>query len=158
MLLECPNPLEYEQEDVRDDNRAIFSFQLRRSYKNLKAGFLWDNIPMFAVLTGENGVGKSHVLELITKSYLEYGMGGSVVDAKFNEKSLNFRSGSLDLNFKGMRLKQRSLQGLLEEKSKQAHTADLESFTTCFMQYYHQRLLNLKFEVDEVFDYIYIYI
>lgn len=37
------------------------------SYKNIKKGFKWEKIPKFAVITGENGSGKSSLLEGIMK-------------------------------------------------------------------------------------------
>jgi AAA15 family ATPase/GTPase len=32
------------------------------SYKSIKAPFSWDNIPLFSVITGENGSGKTQLL------------------------------------------------------------------------------------------------
>ena len=41
------------------------SLKLNSGYKSLQAGFEWNDIPRFAVITGINGVGKSQLLEVI---------------------------------------------------------------------------------------------
>lgn len=45
---------------------ADFSITLKKQYKSLSP-FSWDNIPNFAVVTGLNGAGKSHLLEMIAR-------------------------------------------------------------------------------------------
>ena len=47
------------------DEQFITSLKTNESYKNIKAGFEWNNIPRFAVITGENGSGKTALLEQI---------------------------------------------------------------------------------------------
>jgi ABC-type cobalamin/Fe3+-siderophores transport system ATPase subunit len=42
-----------------------------KNYNNLNEKFEWANIPMFAVITGRNGVGKTSLLEAIRESLLE---------------------------------------------------------------------------------------
>lgn len=44
------------------------SLKLKSGYKSLQAGFEWNDIPSFAVITGVNGVGKSQLLEVIKGS------------------------------------------------------------------------------------------
>ncbi|MGX2972325.1 AAA family ATPase [Helicobacter sp. T3_23-1059] len=46
-------------------SKFITSLKASASYKNIKKGFQWDNIPKFAVITGENGSGKTALLEQI---------------------------------------------------------------------------------------------
>lgn len=41
------------------------SLKLPRRYKSLQDGFVWNDIPPFAVITGVNGVGKTQLLEVI---------------------------------------------------------------------------------------------
>lgn len=41
------------------------SLKLLERYKSLQEGFVWSNIPPFAVITGVNGVGKTQLLEVI---------------------------------------------------------------------------------------------
>lgn len=41
----------------------ITYLEAKDSHKNIKKGFVWDNIPQFAVITGENGSGKSSLLQ-----------------------------------------------------------------------------------------------
>lgn len=41
------------------------SLRLDQRYKSLQAGFEWNDIPPFAVITGVNGVGKTQLLEVI---------------------------------------------------------------------------------------------
>jgi len=38
---------------------------LTGSYKSIEAPFSWDDIPQFAILTGENGAGKTQLLEIM---------------------------------------------------------------------------------------------
>ena len=45
--------------------KFITNLEAKASYKNIKNGFKWDNIPQFAVITGENGSGKTALLEQI---------------------------------------------------------------------------------------------
>lgn len=47
------------------DEQFITNLKADESYKNIKAGFEWNNIPSFAVITGENGSGKTALLEQI---------------------------------------------------------------------------------------------
>lgn len=46
-------------------SKFIRSLKASANYKNIKTGFQWDNIPQFAVITGENGSGKTALLEQI---------------------------------------------------------------------------------------------
>lgn len=48
------------------DERFITSLRANESYKNIKAGFEWNDIPRFAAITGENGSGKTALLEQIS--------------------------------------------------------------------------------------------
>lgn len=41
------------------------SLKLTSRYKSLQKGFVWNDIPPFAVITGVNGVGKTQLLEVI---------------------------------------------------------------------------------------------
>ena len=43
-------------------SKFITSLKAEASYKNIKKGFQWDNIPQFAVIAGENGSGKTALL------------------------------------------------------------------------------------------------
>ena len=45
--------------------KFITNFKSEENYKNIKKGFEWNNIPQFAVITGENGSGKTALLEQI---------------------------------------------------------------------------------------------
>nr|QGT50320.1 hypothetical protein Helico6505_1520 [uncultured Helicobacter sp.] len=45
--------------------KFISNLEARANYKNIKAGFKWNNIPKFAVITGENGSGKTALLDQI---------------------------------------------------------------------------------------------
>lgn len=47
----------------------LTTLTLQGTCKNLSNGFIWENIPMFAVITGKNGAGKSAILETILKGY-----------------------------------------------------------------------------------------
>lgn len=49
--------------------KFITNLEAKASYKNIKNGFKWDNIPQFAVITGENGSGKTALLEQINLIY-----------------------------------------------------------------------------------------
>ncbi len=53
-------------DDETKDERFITSLRANESYKNIKAGFEWNAIPRFAVITGENGSGKTALLEQIS--------------------------------------------------------------------------------------------
>ena len=48
------------------DKQFITSLRADESYKNIKAGFEWNDIPRFAAITGENGSGKTALLEQIS--------------------------------------------------------------------------------------------
>eukprot|EP01080_Neovahlkampfia_damariscottae_P011554 gene11554-4805_t len=52
---------------------------------NLKKDFCWKDIPMFSVITGENGVGKSKLLNAILYGYNEKRIKISNVSLEFNE-------------------------------------------------------------------------
>eukprot|EP01080_Neovahlkampfia_damariscottae_P012996 gene12996-7733_t len=52
---------------------------------NLKKDFCWKDIPMFSVITGENGVGKSKLLNTILYGYNEKNIKISNVSLEFNE-------------------------------------------------------------------------
>lgn len=43
--------------------KFISNLDAKANYKNIKKGFRWENIPRFAVITGENGSGKTALLE-----------------------------------------------------------------------------------------------
>lgn len=43
--------------------KFISNLNAKANYKNIKKGFKWENIPRFAVITGENGSGKTALLE-----------------------------------------------------------------------------------------------
>lgn len=43
--------------------KFISNLDAKANYKNIKKGFKWENIPQFAVITGENGSGKTALLE-----------------------------------------------------------------------------------------------
>ena len=46
-------------------DKFISNLDAKANYKNIKKGFKWENIPRFAVVTGENGSGKTALLEQI---------------------------------------------------------------------------------------------
>lgn len=46
-------------------DKFISNLDAKANYKNIKKGFKWENIPRFAVITGENGSGKTALLEQI---------------------------------------------------------------------------------------------
>ena len=48
------------------DEQFITCLKANESYKNIKAGFEWNDITRFAVITGENGSGKTALLEQIS--------------------------------------------------------------------------------------------
>lgn len=54
-------------EEEKQD-KLITKLEAKASYKNIKIGFKWENIPQFAVITGENGAGKTALLEQIDQS------------------------------------------------------------------------------------------
>lgn len=49
--------------------KFITKLEANASYKNIKNGFKWENIPKFAVITGENGSGKTALLEQMNLIY-----------------------------------------------------------------------------------------
>ena len=49
--------------------KFIDNLEAKASYKNIKSGFQWKNIPRFAVITGENGSGKTALLEQMNLIY-----------------------------------------------------------------------------------------
>lgn len=49
--------------------KFIANLEAKASYKNIKSGFQWKNIPQFAVITGENGSGKTALLEQMNLIY-----------------------------------------------------------------------------------------
>lgn len=49
----------------KKDEQFITCLKANESYKNIKAGFEWNDIPRFAAITGENGSGKTALLEQI---------------------------------------------------------------------------------------------
>ena len=52
-----------------DIEKFIANLEAKASYKNIKNGFKWENIPQFAVITGENGSGKTALLEQMNLIY-----------------------------------------------------------------------------------------
>lgn len=46
--------------------KFITNLKAEQNYKNIKKGFEWNNIPKFAVITGENASGKTALLEQIS--------------------------------------------------------------------------------------------
>lgn len=44
-------------------DKFISNLDAKANYKNIKKGFRWENIPRFAMITGENGSGKTALLE-----------------------------------------------------------------------------------------------
>ncbi len=48
-----------------NSKKFIANLKAKENYKNIKKGFEWNNIPQFAVITGENGSGKTALLEQI---------------------------------------------------------------------------------------------
>ncbi len=65
-----------------------------QAYKNLTDSFEWKNIPMFAVITGRNGVGKSALLEAIRESINERLMD----DEEFKKNAAKRNSASSNEN------------------------------------------------------------
>lgn len=53
----------------------ITHLEIKDSYKNIKKGFVWEDIPQFAVVTGENGSGKSSLLEGIRRGCFSINYG-----------------------------------------------------------------------------------
>ena len=53
------------QKDIHSFTKPgyLTSIQIISSYQNLPSGFVWKNIPMFSVITGKNGTGKSNLLQ-----------------------------------------------------------------------------------------------
>lgn len=49
--------------------KFITNLDAKANYKNIKKGFKWENIPQFAVITGENGSGKTALLEQMNLIY-----------------------------------------------------------------------------------------
>lgn len=49
--------------------KFIANLEAKASYKNIKSSFQWKNIPRFAVITGENGSGKTALLEQMNLIY-----------------------------------------------------------------------------------------
>lgn len=49
--------------------KFISNLDAKANYKNIKKGFKWENIPRFAVITGENGSGKTALLEQMNLIY-----------------------------------------------------------------------------------------
>lgn len=44
------------------------NIKLQKQFLSLQEGFEWNNIPMFSVITGINGAGKTHLLKLLYES------------------------------------------------------------------------------------------
>lgn len=44
------------------------NIKLQKEFLSLQEGFEWNNIPMFSVITGINGAGKTHLLKLLYES------------------------------------------------------------------------------------------
>lgn len=43
----------------------IINLKTTETYKSIPAGFTWDNIPPFSIITGVNGAGKTQLLEIL---------------------------------------------------------------------------------------------
>ena len=72
-------------DDETKDERFITNLRANESYKNIKAGFEWNDIPRFAVITGENGSGKTALLEqinFISKDNTRYSIFQNFLDSK----------------------------------------------------------------------------
>ena len=72
-------------DNERKDEQFITCLKANESYKNIKAGFEWNDIPRFAVIVGENGSGKTALLEqisLLSKDSEEYSIFQNSLDNK----------------------------------------------------------------------------
>lgn len=67
------------------DEQFITYLKANGSYKNIKSGFEWNDVPRFAVITGENGSGKTALLEQISflsKDNTRYSIFQNFLDSK----------------------------------------------------------------------------
>ena len=44
---------------------SAISIELQEQFGALQKGFRWNNIPNFAIITGVNGVGKTHLIKML---------------------------------------------------------------------------------------------
>ncbi|MBF0649093.1 ATP-binding protein [Dysgonomonas sp. GY75] len=59
------------------------SLELHEEWLSLQKGFKWENIPMFSIITGVNGVGKSHLLYFLY-NLNDYPYSGSIKESEGN--------------------------------------------------------------------------
>ncbi|TLD84869.1 AAA family ATPase [Helicobacter trogontum] len=76
------------QEEKQD--KMITKLEAKASCKNIKIGFKWENIPQFAVITGENGAGKTALLEQINQSSLSSDYGNKKIFDISNHFEIKF--------------------------------------------------------------------
>jgi ABC-type cobalamin/Fe3+-siderophores transport system ATPase subunit len=71
--VEVPKPLIDQGADIEAKNKKVSSadhnnigsIKLHSNYKSLSKDFEWNEIPQFAVILGENGSGKTHLLQYV---------------------------------------------------------------------------------------------
>jgi ABC-type branched-subunit amino acid transport system ATPase component len=49
-------------------NYPVYKIALRGPHQSLQNNFMWDNIAKFSVVIGVNGVGKTHLLQAISRA------------------------------------------------------------------------------------------
>jgi len=70
------------------------------TFHSFTAPFEWKGIPSFAVITGRNGVGKTHLLRLVHSASTSGGAstGPTLTGAAFDSEAVCFQAGALQFN------------------------------------------------------------
>jgi hypothetical protein len=151
------NPL--EQKNQQYIQQASPSFQLSneilfqsgiinrvkqlKNNQTLKKNFEWRNIPMFSIVTGANGIGKTTLLNTIVSGYLEYDQKDKTVE--INECTDNFELLRLDFGKTINAFPQSSRSSKAFEGWTQEYISKLKSY--CQNRYQNQNVEeNQEFE------------
>ena len=64
------------------------TLKINDTYKSIPSGFIWTDIPQFAIITGVNGVGKSQLLEILNRKDKNKALIYGVLLAHFSHRYL----------------------------------------------------------------------